>query len=185
VQALVARAALRLSGHDKVQALQDLEAADKASAKQDDIHLLIAALYSSADLPKTAIDQYGLWIDAHSEDRRLPYALNGRCWLRALNGVDLDEALNDCNRAIRNTVNNADVFNSRGLVRLRLGDFDQAIADYDTALAMNPKLSWSLYGRGLAEQRKGLTAEGAADISAATAINPKLPDEVKRRGLTS
>jgi tetratricopeptide (TPR) repeat protein/predicted aspartyl protease len=184
VRALVARAALRLSGHDKVQALQDLDAADKASAKQDDIHLLIAALYASADLPQTAIDQYGVWIDAHSEDdSRLPFALNGRCWLRALNGVDLDKALNDCDRAIRNKSNNADAFNSRGLVRLRLGDLDKAIADYDIALAIKPNLSWSLYGRGLAKQRKGQTADGAADINAALAIDPKLADEAKKRGL--
>jgi tetratricopeptide (TPR) repeat protein/predicted aspartyl protease len=182
VRALVARAALHLSGHDKVQALQDLDAADKASAKQDDIHLLIAALYASADLPQAAIDQYGVWIDAHSEDSRLPFALNGRCWVRAVNGVDLDKALNDCDRAIRNTANNADAFNSRGLVRLRLGDLDKAIADYDIALAIKPNLSWSLYGRGLAKQRKGLNAEGAADIAAAVAINPKLTEEVKKRG---
>jgi tetratricopeptide (TPR) repeat protein len=184
VPALVARAALRLAGHDKVQALQDLAAADQASAKQDDIHLMIASLYTSADLPQTAIDQYSLWIDAHSEDWRLPSALNARCWLRALTGVDLDKALSDCNRAIRSTAKNAELFNSRGLVRLRLGDVDKAIADYNSALAINPKLSWSLYGRGLAKQRKGLTAEGAADIAAATTINPKLADEVKKRGLT-
>jgi tetratricopeptide (TPR) repeat protein/predicted aspartyl protease len=183
-RALVARAALRLSSHDKVHALQDLEAADKASANKDDIHLLIAALYSSADLPQSAIDQYGVWIDAHSQDSRLPFALNGRCWLRALNSVDLDKALNDCNTAIHNTANNADAFNSRGLVRLRLGDLDKAIADYDTALAIKPNLSWSLYGRGLAKQRKGLTTDGAADIAAALAIDPKLADEAKKRGLT-
>jgi tetratricopeptide (TPR) repeat protein len=76
------------------------------------------------------------------------------------------------------------MFNSRGLVHLRLGDLDKAIADYTSALALNPKLGWSLYGRGLAKQHKGLTAEGAADIAAALAINPKLADEAKRRGVT-
>jgi tetratricopeptide (TPR) repeat protein len=184
VAALAARAKLRLVGHDTAQAVKDLEAADKASAKQDDVHLQIAALYANADLLPAAIDQYNLWIDAHSEDSRLPQALNGRCWARALTGVDLDKALNDCNRAIRNAPKNAAMFDSRGLVRLRLGDLDKAIADYDAALAINPRLGWSLYGRGLAKQRKGLTADGGADIAAATAINPKLPELVKMRGLT-
>jgi tetratricopeptide (TPR) repeat protein/predicted aspartyl protease len=183
--ALIARARLRLGGHDKAQAVQDLEAADKASAKQDDVHLDIALLYENADLAPAAIDQFSLWIDAHSEDSRLPVALNGRCWLRGLTGVDLDKALKDCDRAIRNAPKNAAMFDSRGLVHLRLGELDKAIADYNAALALNPKLGWSLYGRGLAEQRKGLTTEGAADIAAALAINPKLAEEVKRRGLTS
>jgi tetratricopeptide (TPR) repeat protein len=185
VPALIARATLRLGGHETAQAVQDLEAADKASAKQDDVHLQIAMLYERADLPPAAIDQFSLWIDAHSEDARLPQALNGRCWLRALTGVDLDKALKDCDRAIRNAPKNAAMLDSRGLVHLRLGDLDRAIADYDGALAINPKLGWSLYGRGLAKQRKGLTAEGAADIAAAVAVNPKLTDEVKKRGLTS
>jgi len=183
VPALIARAALRLAGHETAQAVQDLEAADKASAKQDDVHFQIAELYERADLPPAAIDQFSLWIDAHSEDARLPGALNGRCWLRALTGVDLDKALNDCNRAIRTAPKNASMFDSRGLVRLRLGDLDQAIADYDASLAINPKLGWSLYGRGLAKTRKGMTADGAADIAAAVAINPKLADEAKKRGL--
>jgi tetratricopeptide (TPR) repeat protein len=185
VPALIARATLRLAGHETAQAVQDLQAADKASAKEDDVHLEIAMLYERADLPPAAIDQFTLWIDAHSEDARLPGALNGRCWLRALTGVDLDKALKDCDRAIRNFPKNASMLDSRGLVHLRLGELDKAIADYDASLALNPKLGWSLYGRGLAKQRKGLTAEGAADIAAALAINPKLADETKRRGLTS
>jgi tetratricopeptide (TPR) repeat protein/predicted aspartyl protease len=184
VPALVARAALYLAGHETAQALQDLAAADKTAAKQDDIHLEIANLYARADAPSAAINQYSLWIDAHSEDARLANALNGRCWQRALLGVDLDKALNDCDRAIRNAPKTANMLDSRGLVHLRLGEFDKAIADYDASLAINPKIGWSLYGRGLAKQRKGLTAEGAADIAAATAINPRLPDEVKAHGLT-
>jgi tetratricopeptide (TPR) repeat protein/predicted aspartyl protease len=185
VAALVARASVRVADHQTAQAVQDLEAADKASAKEDDIRLWMAALYDDAAAPTAAIDQYSLWIDAHAEDSRLPEALNGRCWQRALMGVDLDKALSDCNRAIRTAPKNAGMFDSRGLVHLRLGEFDKAIADYDAALAINPKLGWSLYCRGLAKQRKGLTAEGAADMAAATAIDPKLPDEVKRRGLTT
>jgi tetratricopeptide (TPR) repeat protein len=184
VPALVARATLRLAGHETAQAVQDLEAADKASAKQDDVRFQLARLYERADLAPAAIDQFTLWIDSHSEDARLPSALNGRCWLRALTGVDLDKALNDCNRAIRNFPKNAAMLDSRGLVRLRLGDLDKAIADYDASLAINPKLGWSLYGRGLAKQRKGLTAEGAADIAAALTLNPKLAEEVTKHGVT-
>jgi len=183
--ALVDRAALRLGGRDRAEAEQDLEAADKASAKQDDIHLKIAILYARADRASAAIDQYSLWIDAHGDDARLPDALNGRCWERALTGVDLDKALHDCNQAIRNAPKSAAMFESRGLVYLRLGDLDKAIADDSAALAINPELSWPLYGRGLAKQRKGQTAEGAADISAALEIDPKLADEMRTRGVTS
>jgi tetratricopeptide (TPR) repeat protein len=185
VPALVARATLRLASHEPTQAMQDLDAADRATAKQDNVHLQLAGLYARADAPSASIAQYSLWIDFHEQDPRLADALNGRCWQRALAGVDLDQALNDCNRAIRSAPRTADMFDSRGLVHLRLGDLEKAIADYDAALALNPKLGWSLYGRGLAKQRKGLAAAGAADIAAAIAINPGLTDEMKKRGLTS
>ena len=90
-------------------------------------------------------------------------------------GRDLDKALADCNTALRLRPGTANMLDSRGLVRLRMGDLDKAIADYDAALATAPKMAWSLYGRGVAEQRKGLTSRGEADIAAAAAINPSCP----------
>ena len=62
---------------------------------------------------------------------------------------------------------------SRGLVRLRMGDLDKSIADYDAALKLQPHSAWSLYGRGLAKGKKGLTT-----------VQPRIEDEARKRGIT-
>ena len=115
-------------------------------------------------------------------------ALNGRCWLRALQEQELAKALADCNRAFslsaKASPSSAAVLDSRGLVRLRMGDYDKAIADYDESLKIAPKRAWPLYGRGVAKMRKKKTEEGEADIAAAAKVWPKIADEFNRRGIT-
>ncbi len=183
VQALVSRAQLRLSENEKVAAKADLDAAALAAPKEADMRLELAGLYESIDQFEPAVVQYGLWIAAHDDDAHMAQALNGRCWARALLGRDLDQALSDCNRAIRASPKTAAMLDSRGMVRLRLGQLDKAIADYDAALALQPKIAWSLYGRGLAKQRQGLKAPGQADLDAALAIRPDLPKKAKDYGI--
>jgi tetratricopeptide (TPR) repeat protein len=183
VPVLIIRAQMRLDGHDKEGALRDLDAADRAAAKQDDVRLRLGQLYEAADILPAAIGQYDLWLSAHPNAGEMPRALNGRCWARALLGQDLERALADCNQALRLLPKDPMTLDSRGLVHLRRGELDAAIRDYDDALRLNPKLVWSLYGRGLAERRKGDSGRADADIAAAVAINPKLPDQIRRRGI--
>lgn len=183
-RALVTRAFLRFSGHDRENAAKDLDAASNAVAKEADIRLSIAMGYDRGGLRDRALDQYTLWIAAHPDDSRWPAALNGRCWARALLDRDLDKALVDCNGALRADPKEAGFLDSRGLVFLRLGQFYKAIADYDASLAFRPKGAWSFYGRGLAKLRLGDAAGGMADIAAAKAINEGVPVEAASHGLT-
>jgi tetratricopeptide (TPR) repeat protein len=115
---------------------------------------------------------------------RKPVALNGRCWARALSGTALDLALKDCNAALSAMPHNPNLLDSRGLVRVRMGDYARAIADYDEALAKNDKLAWSLYGRGIAKLRLGQKDAGEADIAKAKALQPDLPERAKKLGVT-
>jgi tetratricopeptide (TPR) repeat protein len=185
--ALVARAQLRLRARDIAGATTDLGTADRASSKEDDIRLFLARGYQDADLLPASIAQYDRWIAAHDGDPRMPDALNGRCWARALQGQELAAALSDCNTALKLSAKqspmSASVLNSRGLVRLRRGDYDKSIADYDDALKLAPKSAWALYGRGVAEMRRKRVPEGRADIAAATAIRASVADEFTRRGI--
>ncbi len=187
LSALVARAQLRLPARDLAGATADLGAADRAASKEDDIRLILARGYQDADLLPASIAQYDRWIAAHGGDPRMPDALDRRCWARALQGQELAAALSDCNTALKLSAKqspmSASILNSRGLVRLRLGDYDRSIADYDDALKLAPKNAWSLYGRGVAEMRKQLAPEGQADIAAATAIWAPVGDEFRRRGI--
>ena len=89
---------------------------------------------------------------------------NGRCWSRAIIGA-LQEALSDCNEALRLEPNDTAAFDSRGFTYLKIGQWDSAIQDYSSALQHQPRLASSLYGRGLAKRKKGDTAAGKADMA--------------------
>ncbi len=187
LRAHVARAQLLLQRGDNDLAVADLDAADAIAAKETDERLQMAQAYESADRLAPAVAQLTLWIDAHADDARLPYALNSRCWIRALDGTQLTLALKDCNaarsRADKSSPFYAEVSDSRGLVLLRMGDYENSIADYDAALKINPKNAWSLYGRGIDKLRKQQTRAADADIARATAAWPQVVQEFKRRGI--
>jgi tetratricopeptide (TPR) repeat protein len=185
--ALAARAEWRLWSKDNAGASADLDAAARAASHEADIRFLLARAYTLTDQLPQSVAQFDLWILSHPSDSRLPEALNGRCWARALEGTDLAKALSDCSAALKlspkASAHSAKILDSRGLVRLRMGDYQKSIADYDAALQTNPKNPWSLYGRGVDKLRIKKTAEGEADIAAATALWPPVADAFKRRGI--
>ncbi len=96
--------------------------------------------------------------------------LNNRCWIRAVSGEELDQALVDCNAALLLEPANAAALDSRGLVYLKLGAFESALADYDAALAIEPGRGHYLYGRAMA--RWGLGQPSEADFAEAEAAEP-------------
>jgi tetratricopeptide (TPR) repeat protein len=188
VPALTARAELRLQNGDAATAVEDLEAADRAAAKEADVRYRLGLDYQHADLMPQSVAQLDLWIAAHGDDARLGAALGNRCWAKALLGQDLKSALKDCDAALgrigKTNAGAAAILLSRGVVRLRLGDYDKSIADFDAVLALRPKSAWSLYGRGIAKIRRSKAAEGQADMTAAASIWPPIADDFAKRGIT-
>jgi tetratricopeptide (TPR) repeat protein/predicted aspartyl protease len=178
--ALLARGRLKLANRDPDGAKADFEAAARLDPT---LRLQIAEAYENTGLDDQAIDRFSQWIDANPKDERLAEALNGRCWSRALMGRELDQALADCDRALKLRPGMAEIMDSRGLVHLRLGQYGQAIADYDEALRLRPKQPWSLYGRGVARLKLGQVTDGQADLEAATAIAPAIAARAKARGI--
>jgi len=185
VPSLLARASLHAGRHDPAAAIvADLDAADRAAPKEADVRLQMGRQYASLGEFAAAIGQYTRWIDTHGrEDVQMPWALNLRCWARALSATDLDRALSDCDDALRLHPKTAAFLGSRGLVQLRRGAYDQAIADYGSALTLEPKSPWALYGRGIARLHKGQSVPGQADIAAATALQPKVAEQMARYGI--
>jgi tetratricopeptide (TPR) repeat protein len=140
-------------------------------------------MFGQLDDQKAAIVELDGWIAVHPMDDRTASALNGRCWARARLGQDLDKALTDCNAALKLDPGRPSYLDSRGLVRLRMGDLDGAINDYDAALKLSPNMAWSLYGRGLAELRRGAKDRGQADLAAAAKADPQIAEEAAKNGL--
>jgi tetratricopeptide (TPR) repeat protein len=114
---------------------------------------------------------------------KFAYAFNDRCYVRAIVGHELQQALTDCNEALRLVPNDFHTLDSRGFAYLRLGEFEKAITDYNAVLKFNPRQAGSLYGRGLAKQKMGDTAGGDADIVAAKASRADIVEEFARYGM--
>ncbi len=183
-QALVSRASLRIARHDTAGGIADLDAADRAAARQADIRLNIAMLDVSSGRYGPAVTQFDLWLASHDADSHKPEALNGRCWARALWGRDLKQALSDCDLANRLRPATASFLDSRALVEQRLGKFARSIEDDDAAHRLAPTNAWFLYSRGVTELRAGHKTEGRADIASAVDLQPNIVQIGRERGVT-
>jgi tetratricopeptide (TPR) repeat protein len=181
---LLERASFHIAQKDKAAAREDLDAIDKAVGSGDDVRLKLGESYDSIGAYDQGVAEIDGWIAGHPMDPRMADALGGRCRGRALAGRDLDKALADCDAALKLFPSSADILDSRGLVRMRMGDLDGAIGDYDAALRSQPGMPPTLYARGVAQLHKGLKDKGDADITAATKLDPEIADWAKERNLS-
>lgn len=177
------RAVLRLRAKNRDGARSDLDALDKALASQANMRLAMSGLYLELEQPAQSLGQLNQWLPTHPNEARRDIALNSRCWARALLGIELDQALEDCNDAINADAKNAAYLDSRGWVHLRLGRYQRALADFDRALELRTGVAFSLYGRGLAKSRLGDAAQGEADLAAARHAQADIDLKVTRAGL--
>jgi len=99
--------------------------------------------------------------------------LNTLCWQQAIEGLDLDQALADCDASLQ-ILGAANTLDSRAFVLMRLGRLPDARAAYDEALAKRPDSAESLYGRSLVERRLGDAPAADRDQAAALAIDEKV-----------
>jgi tetratricopeptide (TPR) repeat protein len=182
---LMARAQLYAASGNRAGARTDLEAAARSSAEDPGQGLAVAGLMERIGLFRESLGQLDGWIEANpkADPGQKLRALADSCWVRSVLGAALDQALADCNNALKLRPHDLDALNGRAHVRLDRGEYDLAIADFDTALKTNPRTAVSLYGRGVAELKKGLKAEGETDIQAALAIDPRLAQRAASLGL--
>jgi Flp pilus assembly protein TadD len=74
-----------------------------------------------------------------------------------------DQALADCDRALRLRTSDSKAFYLRGLTRYHSGDNAGAIADFTEVLRLDPKDAGAYRARGDAYARLGKSAEAMAD----------------------
>jgi tetratricopeptide (TPR) repeat protein len=181
---LLARAELRLALRDQTGAASDFQMASASAPGEADLHFAIAQAYVRIGLMTEAVTEFTLWIPVHEADSKWAAAMNGRCWARALLGQELEKALDDCTAALKVYPKSATFLDSRGLVRLRQGDFKKSLADYDEAINLHSANAWTFYGRGIDKLRLGLAAEGQTDIEVARALRPDIREEAAKYGIT-
>jgi tetratricopeptide (TPR) repeat protein len=109
---------------------------------------------------------------------------NDRCWARAVAQLELDEALKDCDEALRLRADFVAALDSRAFLQLRRGRFREALIDYNAALKGNPTDPYSLFGRGIAKLRTGDAQGAKADMAAAAAVQAGIAAEFLSFGVT-
>ncbi len=138
------------------------------------------ALTSRIDDFATLLVQANSLIEANPRNAA---AWNNRCWIRAVEGVELEAALADCNRSLGLEPNDPNVFDSRGLVYLKLNNPRAALADYEAAVRLEENAHF-VYGRGIARLELGLGDEGNADLVRAAELESDIAETYAAYGVT-
>lgn len=167
------------AGHGDL-AIEDFSIAIDLGLKRASVFRDRGTVYARQDKLNEAIADFDRALDIEPND---VVTLNNRCYMRALANVALEQALVDCDKAL-SLKPQAGIYDSRGLVYLRLGKLKEAIADFDVVLSEDPKAAKALYQRGIAKQRNGDADGGAADIAAATALQADVAAQMTGYGLT-
>jgi tetratricopeptide (TPR) repeat protein/predicted aspartyl protease len=181
------RATLRVTSGDREGALQDLAALDAAMPPEANLRRPMADAYVKLEMPAQALHQWALWVQAHPGHAHLDGVLNSRCWTRVRFDIELDQALDDCRRAVDMSSSNAAFRDSLAWVHLRRGEYRKAVEEFDRSLALRPPTAaagaGSVYGRGIARLRLGEKAKSDADFEAARKLDAAIDDEMRQQGL--
>ncbi len=179
VDAIVARARFADESGDRAASLAAWSAAIAAEPKDP-------GLLADRGIEYLRAGQNGLAAKDFAAARALatdPTLLNNMCWEKAIAGVALESALEECDLALSKVPDAAAYLDSKGLVLLRLGRLDEAISVYGKALDKRPNQSSSLFGRAAAWARKGDKAKADADVAAALKANPDVRTEFEGYGI--
>ncbi len=144
----------------------------------------LASMLIETGQPADALPFLDDWMRLHPEDSEVNSMLNLRCWARGLAGTMLEEAAQDCRKAIKRDGPKPAYLDSQSLVELRLGHNQAALDGYKQVLAQAPAMGWARYGQALAKLRLGQTDEGKAELAAVTAANPGIVAQATHLGLT-
>src|SRR5579859_717090 len=162
------------------EAIASLTAGLKANPGNESLLLGRARAYARSGDIKSADSDLK---EIEGKEAANPGMLNNLCFTRATYGVELSQALTDCDRSLAINPTSPATLDSRAFVLLRLGRLEEAVTAYDAALKLRPELSSSLYGRGVAKARLQRTKEGEADMAAGKAISPEIAETFAEWGV--
>lgn len=146
------------------------------------LYLVRGAALSEIGKSQSALSDFERVIAASPDNTLLANALNGRCEAELIL-EQTQPALTDCNRALELAPGEAELFDTRAFLFIKMGKYSEARADFDKALTLHPALPSSLYGRALLERHNGDAGAAEADFSAAKAASPDLATDIARYNL--
>jgi tetratricopeptide (TPR) repeat protein len=146
-----------------------------AAARQDVSTLERAAEHAQRGERHRAAGQKEQALDCYREaltlDADCTQAYLGRASVYIEQGR-LQEALLDCNTALRHEPQRAVLYVLRGLVYTRLGNLKRALDEADDAIRFDAKLPSAYMLRGAARFKKGMVGEALADVKEAIRLRP-------------
>lgn len=155
---------------------------DKAISRQP----AFAAAITMRGFARIELGDYPRAIADHDETLALapesPASWANACWVRAVAGIDLQRALDLCDKAV-SLRPDAVALDSRGFAHFRRGDLPGAIRDYDAALKLEPRQASSLFMRGVVRTRSGDVAAGSADMDKADRVDRDVRSRYARFGV--
>ncbi|MBS0540680.1 MAG: tetratricopeptide repeat protein [Proteobacteria bacterium] len=179
-QALVGRAGLYARMNDNDRAIADLDAAIKLQPKDPAAFYNRGYSYFAKGDYNRAIADYS---EAIKLNPNMAAAYNNRCLTRGIvGGNEIQQALADCDQALKLAGGNIEVRDTRAFIALKTGDFANAIKDYNLALQIDPNHARALYGRGLAKVKSNDKEGGDKDIAAAVKLVPTVGQEFSKFG---
>lgn len=99
-------------------------------------------------------------------------ALNFRCFARGVAGKEFDEALADCEAALKLVPNSPRILDSIAFLSYRQQRYQEALDNYNAVLKIKGDRANTLFMRGVVKIRLGDLSGATADINAARALNP-------------
>lgn len=167
------RAGLRAQQRQYARAVEDCTRAIELDPDNPRRYVFRATLLAELDEYEQAAADYTRVIQLEPDDAS---AYNNRAYFRALAGVDLDEALDDVQKAIDMGGPNDAYLDTRGFLLYLLGRSEEALADVDEAirLAESPDndrgretLGELYYHRALVHKKLGNRREAERDFQMA------------------
>jgi protein O-mannosyl-transferase len=126
-------------------------------------------------------DETTLWNDIMRKAPSKVRSYNNR-GIDQMNRGDLDQAIEDYNKAIEIHPDSPLGYNNRGDAYLNQGDFEQAISDYTRAMELDPRFVEAYYNRGTAYLKLGEFPQALADFDMAIRVNPDYSRAYYNRG---
>jgi tetratricopeptide (TPR) repeat protein len=166
---------------DFERALADHSEAIRLAPKDGDAFYNRGYTYSRKGDHERAVVDFSAGLEVDAKNSRL---WGQRCWSRAVVGKQLQDAIEDCNKAQSLAPKIPQILGYRGFIHLKLGQFDKALADYDAAFALTtaPDNAEWLYGRGVAKVRAGDARGGNADIDRAKGLKADIAEDFAKYG---
>jgi len=95
---------------------------------------------------------------------------------------DYNTSLQDFNKAIELSPNDASAYGNRGVTYQMLGKYYEAIVDYNKAIELNPKYAEAYINRGDSYDNLGKYYEAIDDYNKAIELNPNIAEAYINRG---